>query len=246
MVLLLVSTLAVSRATPATAGTGDVISTNPNTNPFATRVDKCRPLPTSRPMNICSIDYEVPAAIAVIAEVIEYEINGNLQEIDRLELCRPGLLEALCAFRFPRCEGGNVIMRSVPDCRQKTASCSRQGQRLIEVEGICGLNATQPLDSCQPVSTFPASTGFQYCSVVDGGTKITAWMAEYMRLTDAELIAKLNTMNDISSLRFTPNCFERTSLYYCQFYGRCTDEKTIELINSQTLCNNFLNWWVNY
>lgn len=243
VLLLLVSTLAVSRATPATAGTGDVVSTNPNTNSFTADVNECRRLPTSRPMNICSIDYKVPAVIAAIAEVIEFEINGKLMEMDHRNVCRSDLLEALCAFRFPRCEGSNVIMRSVHDCRQKTARCTPIGRELIEAEGICLLNVTVPLNSCQIVSEIEAWKSFRHCSEVDSGTKITAWMAEYMKLTDKELQAKLSSDGTVSSsLGIRPDCFQKTSLYFCQYYGRCTNSQTIKLINSESVCNNFLDW----
>ena len=191
-----------------------MVSTNPNTNSFAANVNECRRLPTSRPMNICSIDYKVPAVIAAIAEVIEYEINGKLTEIDRRNTCRSNLLEALCAFRFPRCEGSSVIMKSVPDCGQKTARCHRDGQALIQAEGICSLNVTVPLNSCEPVSEFQAWKDSRHCKVVDSGTMITAWMAEYMRLTDEELKEKFNTSGQTtisSSLRESPSCFRSTT-----------------------------------
>ena len=245
VLLLLVSTLAMSRATPATTGTGDVISTNPNANSFTADVNECRRLPASRQMNICSIDYEVPAVIAAIAEVIEYEISGKLGEVDYRNdrpACRSNVLEALCAFRFPRCDGPNVIMRSVTDCDQKFARCRRVGRKLLETEGVCRLNVTVPLNSCKLVSQFPAWKDFRHCSVIDSGTKVTAWMAEYMRLTDNELKVKFNTTNQISSLGFASNCFQSTSLYFCQFYGRCIDSQTIKVVNSERICNNYLNW----
>ena len=193
---------------------------------------------------MCSqVDYEVPSSIAALADLIEYHIDGKRNEFSEFPHsanCEADLLEAMCAFYFPRCEGPNVIMRSMPDCKQRL-KCSNPLERLVDAEGICSLNATVPLDSCNALSQYEAYNNFEVCSVVDGSTKVTAWMVEYMNLTDREWTKKLN--NGLSSLSSQPaECNRPTLLYYCQFYGHCTTDGEIELINSESDCDGMLSW----
>ena len=238
--ILLYSTLAlVCRAFPADANSGTV--TGASSNSFG--VTSCRKLPS---MNLCSIEYQVPASIAAMANIIEFHINGKLMEISELpgsDNCRPVYLEAMCAFYFPRCEGPNVVMSSMPSCVQRTSStCHSAVQRLITAEGICSLNATAPLDSCNALSEYEAYSSFQRCSVVDASTKVTAWMVEYMKAIDREWTEKLRENSQISSLWQQTPCIQGISRYYCQFYGKCTDNGEIKLSNSEGFCGGVLEW----
>ena len=240
--LLLFSTLVLCRALPVESGADNgVVVSNPNANPFDLgAVTECRRPST----NVCSIDYDVPASIASLAEIIEFDIQGRLSNpivaLRGGESCRAGYLQTLCAFRFPRCDGTNVVMRSLPNCTQATARCSSSLKQLITAEGLCQLQATVPLDSCAPLSE--SQVEFQHCSVVEESTSVTAWMLEYMNLIDEELVEKFIPNNSVSSLWNPPACSATTAQYYCQFYGQCTGNGRIEVKNTEGFCDNVINW----
>lgn len=233
-------------AFPADSGTdGEVVTSN---NPFdAGEVTECRQPST----NFCSIDYEVPDSIAALAEVIEYEISGKLTGLGgtpNFDSCHPVLMEAMCAYRFPRCDadGTNVVMSSLPNCTQRIdAACTFPHVRsLIEAEGVCALQETTvQLDSCEPAKDFPGWDQLEHCSsVVDDSTRVTAWMMQYMNMTNLELRQKLAPNTALSSLWNPSTCSEGASLYFCQFYGHCTDRGRIELSNSEGFCDTVVSW----
>ena len=201
-------------------------------------VTACRRLST----NVCSINYEVPASIAALAAIIEYEIQGRLTNplINRSPSCVAGIREALCAFRFPRCDGTNVVTNSTPNCTQKTSSCPSIVKRLVQAEGLCKLQATVPLDSCAPLSE--SQIQFRRCSVVDASTRVTAWMLKYMNLTDREWDLKLNASQGLSTLGNKVDCIDNLLRYRCEFYGQCTGNGQIEIRNSRGFCNDMINW----
>ena len=230
--LLLVSTLSLSNCSP-------VVATE---NPFVANVTACRRLPTS---SVCSkwIDYEVPASIVSLANVIDYNINGTVMERTNIPLPNSdcsNFEEALCRFRYPRCQGSNVVMRSLQDCQQKIRNCGPQA--ITEAEGICNLNATVPLDSCAAISSYPAWNGFRRCNLLGSNIRVTAWMMEYLNLTDFELSQKLNAETGLSSLHNPASCVQNTTLYSCRFYGQCTDNGTIQKTNYYERCESFVSW----
>ena len=239
-----IATLVLCSAFPTGESGGEsgvVISSNPfDLGP----VTACR-LPST---NVCSINYEVPASIAALADIIDFEIQGKLQvltSIRRSESCDTGTLkEILCAFRFPRCEGTtNVVMKSAPNCTQKIASCPNSIKDLMKAEGVCQLDATVPLDSCAPLSE--SQVQFKRCrgSVIETSTSVTAWMLEYMKLTDSEWDAKLNSSNGgLSTLGSRPGCINNLLQYYCGFYGQCAGNDRTEIRNSEGFCNDMISW----
>ena len=237
--LVFTAALVLCRALPAAESGGDsgvVISSNPfDLGP----VTNCRRPST----NVCSIDYEVPASIATLADIIEFEIQGRLMSpltTAQSSSCQAGVKEALCAFRFPRCEGQNVVMNSTPDCTQEISSCNSNLRRLVEAEGLCQLQATVPLDSCAPLSE--SQIQFQRCSVVDVSTSVTAWMLKYMNLTDREWDQKLDPGQALSTLGNHAACTDNLLRYHCGFYGQCTGNGRIEIKNSEGFCNDMISW----
>lgn len=243
--LVVASTFALSRGTPVAPSTDSGEVTTPN--PFlAAKVTACRRLSATRPNSVCTdiVTYEVPAAIAAIADVIEYEIMGAVMDAQQAQLqesCGPGLRKALCKYRFPECQGTNVVMNSIDDCENLISGCrpgSVQGLQVCEPNG-----AVVALDSCAVVTDYPAWSKLEHCSVVDSSTQVTAWMMEYMRFTDAELALRYDPTSRFSSLGIRPTCHANTSLYYCLFYGQCVDSSTIQLRNSRDFCNQgVLDW----
>ena len=236
--ILFIATLVLCRALPAAESGGEVVSSG---NPFDLGImTACRRPAT----NVCSmIDYKVPASIAALTEIIEHEIAGKLDNplFGRHPSCMEELKEVMCAFRFPRCEGTtNVVMKSAQNCTQKISSCPNAYRRVIEAEGLCQLNATLPLDSCAPLSE--SQVQFHRCSVIDASTSVTAWMLEYMKLTDAEWNKKLNLSDTLSSLRSRPECSNNLMQYFCGFYGQCTGNGRLEIKNSEGFCNEMTSW----
>ena len=235
--LQFIATLVLCRALPTEESGGEsgvVISSNPfDLGP----VTACKRPST----NVCSIDYDVPASIAVLAEIIEFEIQGRLASpLAHPQSCADGLKEVLCAFRFPRCEvtTGNVVMKSTPNCMQKIASCAR-AESVIQAEGLCELNTTVPLESCAPLSE--SQIKFERCSVIEASTSVTAWMLEYMKLTDREWATKLNNTS-LSTLGSRPECVNNLLRYHCGFYGQCAGNGRIEISNSEGFCNEMISW----
>ena len=238
--ILFIASLVLCKALPAAESGGEsgVVASN---NPFDLGpTTACRRPSTST----CSmINYEVPASIASLAKIIEDEIDGTLENplVQRSQNCVNGLKEALCAFHFPRCEGTtNVVMKSAPNCTQNIARCERTIRGIVEVEGLCQLDATVPLDSCAPLSE--SQVQFQRCSVIDASTSVTAWMLEYMKLTDTEWDAKLNPDRGLSTLGGRPECSNDLLQYHCGFYGQCTQNNQIEIRNSEGFCNDMISW----
>ena len=241
-VLLIVSALVLCRAIPApeSGGRSGVIASS---SPFDLgAVSSCRRPST----NVCSIDYEVPESIAALADLIETEIQGRLSILDNIpngDGCRPRFLEAMCAYRFPRCnqERTSVFMKSLVNCTQKIqASCPSEISALVHDEGVCQLDATVPLDSCAPLSE--SQVQLQRCSVVDPSTSVTAWMLEYIKLIDSELNLKFTPRYSLSTLWSQPDCSANTAKYYCQFYGQCTGDGRIETRNTEGFCDDVINW----
>lgn len=159
-----------------------------------------------------------------------------------VERCRNGVREVLCAFRFPRCEDGaaNVVyMKSAPNCMEKIAGCHASIRSVFEAEGLCQLDATVPLDSCAPLSE--SQVQFQRCSVIEASTSVTAWMLEYMKLSDAEWGRKLNNSSGLSTLWTRPECSNNLLRYYCGFYGQCTGDGQIKVTNTEGFCNDMIS-----
>ena len=236
--LLCTTAVVLCRALPGAESGGDSGVDISNNQFDLGSVTACR-----RPLtNVCSINYKVPASIAALAEIIEYDIQGRLTNplISRSQSCVAGIREALCAFRFPRCDGTNVVMNSTPNCTQKISSCPSNVKKLVQAESLCQLQATVPLDSCAPLSE--SQIQFRRCSVVDASTSVTAWMLKYINLSDREWNLKLNTSQGLSTLGNKVECIDNLLRYHCEFYGQCTGNGRIEIKNSEGFCNDMINW----
>ena len=236
--VLFIATVTLSKALPAAESGGDsgAVVSSINLGSVTTCI---RP-----PTNECSmINYAVPASIAALTPIIEHEIQGALMN-PLVERCnKDGVREVLCAFRFPRCGDGaaNVVyMKSAPNCMEKIAGCHAPIRSVFEAEGLCQLDATVPLDSCAPLSE--SQVQFQRCSVIEASTSVTAWMLEYMKLSDAEWGRKLNDSSGLSTLWTRPECSNNLLRYYCGFYGQCTGDGQIKVTNTEGFCNDMISW----
>ena len=195
---------------------------------------------------VCSINYSVPASVALIAQVFEMEIQvAFLSDVGQGNsgACAQSLKEVRCARSFPRCSNDftKVTVTSL-DCEQRVTCLTSVSKRRLEEEGFCNLTEkTLPLEGCKPASGY----GYAFRTCPTNNVRVTDWMFELLRYEDVYL-SSTNVLGSNSSYLATnyPSCSSGYARYHCSKAGQCDPNGGL-IVNSyynRSQCQNTLNW----
>ena len=200
-------------------------------------------------LSVCTIDYEVPAAIAHhrFATIKEGLVNHSISLVTGLENlpCRTAIAEVQCARHFPRChssEGRVSVAYSQDACLQVIDNCTDT----VEEQGSCDFTVNASSHGmCKTVSEFVSESGrpLLACNKTASSNPlwyVTEWMFAYLRDIDED------DLSSVSAL-LSPSCFEQYSRFRCQSIGRCWDQgRRIEFSshNTRKNCQAIVGWYV--
>ena len=198
--------------------------------------------------NACSIDYQVPAAVAHhrIFAIRQGMVNGTTASTSGEGTeCRSAINEVQCAKHFPRCKSSEdsvSVVYSPEACSQVVDTCTD----MVMDKGSCDFTVNATQSTCKTVAQFVAESQIPLTAcnktAQDSNWYVTEWMFAYLRNIDEELtISYEEGLKEIISME----CFERFASFRCQSIGRCWDQgRRIEIhpYNIMSNCQEILNW----
>lgn len=190
--------------------------------------------------NYCNISYRVPAPIARLREVIEYEIMDLVESEPFSEECKSVIKEARCIQKFPSCSADHseVTFSNYENCEQRLAEACNNDPSARRLSGaICGnSNATRvPAGSCQDLSSYYPESMLQHCSMLDSNFQVSNWMYQHIKNADIVLV------QESLSLGSNTECWEKYQRFFCGFVGQCVGDN-VELVNTYERCQELLSW----
>ena len=193
---------------------------------------------------VCSIDYPVPASIALIAGVLESEIqsafNSDMSGGNSAP-CSQSLKEVRCAQSFPRCsnDSTSVTVTSL-DCEQRLMCATTNTVNRLNAQGFCNLmEKTVPLDGCKPVSGYGYT--FKMCTTYSD-LSITDWMFALLQYEDTYLSSD-SVLGAAGFLAMNyPSCSPGYAQYYCSLVGQCDPSGALGVNYTRPQCQQVLNW----
>lgn len=140
------------------------------------------------------ITYDVPAPIARLTEVIEFEIRNTVEPPDSVDdagPCREILKETLCRKKFPRCstQDNQVYYENPENCEERLSNnCNqRQAGSLIKL-GYCeSTQANLHSGSCRTLSSYDQDNELQHCNLLDSDIQISDWMYSHIYQVNQQL-----------------------------------------------------------
>ena len=189
------------------------------------------------------ITYDVPAPIARLAEVIEFEIRNTVESpdsVDDMGACRDILKETLCRKKFPRCstQENQVYYENSVNCEERLRNncIQRQADSLIKL-GYCeGTQANLHSGSCRTLSSYDQNNELEHCNLLDSDILISDWMYSHIYQIDKQL-----QLSNLPLLRHQHNCWQLYTNFLCSAVGQCVGNR-VQLINTQEMCEAVISW----